>query len=532
MKLSACYIVKNEERVLQASMESLAESVDEFIVVDTGSQDSTLRIAGRFGADVSYFPWQDDFSGPRNAAIERATGDWIVFLDADEFLSAETRRNLRTFLGKLSPESVDGLAVPLRNIDTDHGNRLLLDSFALRIFPRREELRFCGRIHEELRKGGRPLSHILQLLPQELQIIHTGYSNEIAGKKAARNLRLLRQELRESCHPERVYGYLADAYLGLGNVQEAEKYAYLDIQSGARKNSSYASRSYRILLQLLAYDGTRTRERREVCRMAVEDFPHIPEFSADLAECEAAMGDIGQAIVCMRQALAEFRAGDGSHGWEPSMFTAEMAEMAQRRMEAWQGILERKEDRKMTGSVSEVHHVTTQVAGEQARQLFLAMLCLTERDQAAFRESVPVLPGFLAPLALRYFDADRKLGEEDAEGYGIALGWVLDGAGAEVQERFLALAADFSAGILRKLADGCLLQAHEEAAFLLYGRIAADAPEADAVFWRNVGICFYRAGEKETAMECFVRARDMGLCRDGAIETYLLWCGKGAGENA
>ena len=527
MRLSACYIVKNEERVLRQSMESLQDAVDEFIVVDTGSEDCTVSIAREFGAKVYFLPWEDDFSKPRNLAIDKATGDWIVFLDADEFFTEATRGNLRGILTGLHRETIDGLVLSLRNIDVDHGGELLIESYALRIFPKREGLRFCGRIHEELCLNGNFLSRMARISPCDLQLIHTGYSVSLSQAKGERNLNMLLREMKESSHPERVYGYLADVYLGMKDTEQAEKYARMDIASGGRKNSSYASRSYRILLQLLAEQGDRLQERYEICRQAAEDFPAIPEFSADLAECEAAQGMYGQAIHHMRQALESFHDRAWEQGWEPSMFTEEMAVLAKERMEGWEDKMGTDENI----SEGQASAVTMQDAGERSRRLFLALLRLTEVDSQAFRTGISVLLSFLQPLAMRYSDESRALRPEDAEGYGIALQWVLKGASAEIQERFLAMAADFSPTVLRKLADACMDERHWDAAFLLYGAIPADAGEADDVFWRNVGICFYHAGERETARECLLRARDMGAEKDGAVETYLEWCGE-AGANA
>ena len=85
VKISACYMVKNAAQDLARSLESLAKYVNEIIVVDTGSTDNTVEVAQKFGAKVFHEQWQDDFSTPRNVAIREAKGDWIVFLDADEY---------------------------------------------------------------------------------------------------------------------------------------------------------------------------------------------------------------------------------------------------------------------------------------------------------------------------------------------------------------------------------------------------------------------------------------------------------------
>ena len=522
MKLSACYIVKNEERVLRKSMESLRDAVDEFVVVDTGSEDDTVAIAKEFGASIYFLPWEEDFSKPRYLAVDKATGDWIIFLDADEYVSEETMGNLRSIFDGLPAETIDGLILSLRNIDVDHGGELLIESYAIRIFPKREGLRFCGRIHEELRLHGNSLSRLARLSSDELQLVHTGYSASLSPAKAERNLSMLLREMHESSHPERVYGYLADVYLGMNKGDLAEKYARMDIASGGRKNSSYASRSYRILLQLLAATEDRLPERYDVCRQAAEAFPDIPEFSADLAECEAARGMYAQAVRHMRRALESFRGRLWERGWEPSMFTEEMAAFAEARMKSWEENMGADEKT----LEEQASAVTTQEAAELSRRLFLALLHLEDADRPAVRESIPELLSFLQPLAMRYFDDSKVLRPKDADGYEIALRWVLNGAPSEIQERFLAMAADFSSAVLRNLADACMEERHWNAAFLLYGVIPADAEETDALFWRNVGICFYHAGERETARECLLRAQDMGAGQDGAVETYLDWCGE------
>ena len=77
-------------------MRSLANQI---VVVDTGSTDRTVEIAKEFGAEVHSFTWSDDFSAARNAALEHATGDWVLALDADEELSAKDHEKLRVAMG-------------------------------------------------------------------------------------------------------------------------------------------------------------------------------------------------------------------------------------------------------------------------------------------------------------------------------------------------------------------------------------------------------------------------------------------------
>src|SRR5438132_13758737 len=88
---SLCMIVRNEEQNLAACLESVADLMDEIVVVDTGSNDRTGDVARRFGARVFDFPWVDSFAAARNESLRRATGDWIFWLDADERINAPDR---------------------------------------------------------------------------------------------------------------------------------------------------------------------------------------------------------------------------------------------------------------------------------------------------------------------------------------------------------------------------------------------------------------------------------------------------------
>jgi glycosyltransferase involved in cell wall biosynthesis len=85
--VSLCLIVKDEEKYLARCLQSAKTIVDEMIVVDTGSSDRTKELATIFGAKVFDFAWENDFSLARNDSLSKASGDWILVLDADEMIS-------------------------------------------------------------------------------------------------------------------------------------------------------------------------------------------------------------------------------------------------------------------------------------------------------------------------------------------------------------------------------------------------------------------------------------------------------------
>src|SRR5207245_5074676 len=115
-KVSLCMIVKNEEANLGACLASVADLVDEIILVDTGSTDKTKEIAAQFGARVFDFPWVDSFAAARNECLRHATGAWIFWLDADDRLDEDNRQRLRALFASLQDDtaaySIRSLVLP------------------------------------------------------------------------------------------------------------------------------------------------------------------------------------------------------------------------------------------------------------------------------------------------------------------------------------------------------------------------------------------------------------------------------------
>ena len=85
-------IVKDEEAMIGRCLQAARDAVDEIVVVDTGSTDRTVEIAESLGARVLHHEWDGDFSAARNVSFDAATGDWVMYLDADEVLVADDVR--------------------------------------------------------------------------------------------------------------------------------------------------------------------------------------------------------------------------------------------------------------------------------------------------------------------------------------------------------------------------------------------------------------------------------------------------------
>jgi Flp pilus assembly protein TadD len=213
-RLSVCMIVRNEEAVLARCLASVKPAADEIVVVDTGSTDRTAAIAREHGAMVVHTEWKNDFSDARNISIKHATGDWILWLDADDVVPAESIEALRR-LTRESPDRV--FAFVVRNERPGGTGSAFVQA---RMFPRRDDVFFERRIHEQITLSA--LRAGLLLEQQAVVIEHHGYGDaEAVRKKAERNITMLLDEYDRD-DPDPVMAIeIADAYRIYGKPGEA-----------------------------------------------------------------------------------------------------------------------------------------------------------------------------------------------------------------------------------------------------------------------------------------------------------------------
>lgn len=162
-RVSAVVVTLNEEDRLRPCLLSAAW-VDEIIVIDAESQDKTVQVAREFTDRVIVRPWPG-FAAQKNFALEHATGDWVLSLDADEEVSPELREAIGTAIQ--DPAAAEGYAVPRHNVFWGtvirHGG--LYPDWQVRLF-RRGRGRFVEQaVHESVTVDGRvdrlraPLQH-------------------------------------------------------------------------------------------------------------------------------------------------------------------------------------------------------------------------------------------------------------------------------------------------------------------------------------------------------------------------------------
>lgn len=196
MKISLAIIVKDEQAVILRCLDSFAGLAEEIILVDTGSTDETVGLVREHypEVDVHHFKWIDDFAAARNHALSLCSGDWIMWVDADDVMHPEQNAGIRDFLVDLG-DDVQAVDMPYIYSSDDHGNAEL-KYWRTRIFRNGHGFRWVGRIHEYLSfpKGAKSA-------PLNIDIMH--YRDEGKGtQNSMRNLLILEKIVGSTSTPE------------------------------------------------------------------------------------------------------------------------------------------------------------------------------------------------------------------------------------------------------------------------------------------------------------------------------------------
>ena len=279
IKISACVIVKNEEKNMPRWLKCMKKVADEIIVVDTGSTDNTVALAKDAGAKLFYFKWINDFAAAKNYAIEQATGDWIIFLDADETFTEEAQNVFRQELERFNRDkAVACLMCRMLDIDIDNDNRVFNTSILARVFRRSPYIRYKGPIHEQLEnsQGNKKM-----VFAETLEAHHTGYSSSIIRSKTERNLPILLSELEKATtdkERQRLYPYLMDAYNILGDHDRVVLYGRKCISIGY-KMIGEPGHFYEVMTMSMFNSGCPLDELLKTLDEAEGAFPDDPFFA-------------------------------------------------------------------------------------------------------------------------------------------------------------------------------------------------------------------------------------------------------------
>jgi len=329
VRLSQCMIVKNEEKNIEKALSWAKGIAFEQIVVDTGSTDRTVEIAERLGAKVFHFEWINDFSAAKNFAIEQASGNWIAFLDADEYFSPEDAAKLLPFFKHIqSDPKLRGkwLAIQCPLLHVDETGKTTYAIIHERIFRNLPSIRYTGKIHEKLNI---PADN--SVYGEDISIIHTGYSKTafIETNKAERNIDILKAVLSEDPENVSLKGYLAEALAVKAQMDGATESVlseidelYMEVINTDSDNISQLRKgAYLYFLKQYVNGNKEYAKCEQMCNKALDEFPDDSDILYYLGANFNNKGDYRAALESLRR--CESRLSDNEAPESSNMVTAD-----------------------------------------------------------------------------------------------------------------------------------------------------------------------------------------------------------------
>ena len=304
VRISQCMIVKNEERNIERALAWGRGVMWEQIVVDTGSTDRTVELARKAGAKVFYYEWNDDFAAAKNCAIGKAKGDWIAFLDADEYMTPEDAEKMQAVLDGYRDRQFDGISTGWQQLD-DEG-KIYSSGTQIRFFRNHPDIRYRRRIHEQLEAADKRPLHIGDVV-NDISIFHTGYQSEAVKGKNARNKRLIRMELEADPGNYEMMGYMGDECYDEQEIDEAEHWYREAIRQMPERLDEYDQRSAftytRLLTILSGKEETSREEMQEVYDQAVRALPKEADLDYLFGRFLASRGQAAGAAAYLEAAV-------------------------------------------------------------------------------------------------------------------------------------------------------------------------------------------------------------------------------------
>jgi len=250
-KLSLCMIAKNEASNIEAVLSDVSGFVDEYIIVDTGSVDGTTDLINKMGIKPHFFSWIDDFSAAKNYAREKATGDWILFLDGDERIS---REDLQVIRDEIEENTFDAFRIEKRSHVNDSEMltyrenigkypELELDFLGYLsepndlLFRNKDDIKFFGIIHETI--GGSLAEGKYKIKRLDGVAIHNYGRHDMSGKNDLYN-RLIDKRLEADDKDAGAWYYKGLNYDSTGYFEMAEECFEKALDIGFSDGAIYA----------------------------------------------------------------------------------------------------------------------------------------------------------------------------------------------------------------------------------------------------------------------------------------------------
>lgn len=298
--ISLCMIVRNEERVIADCLESAKPFFSQIVVIDTGSTDNTVEIARGCGAEVHEVQWPYSFSVARNESLKYATGDWIMWMDADDTLPINSGMAIMNAVIH-APSLITAFVVPVQFVDEGESSGTRVDH--VKVFRNFRGIHFEGRIHEQnlpsIRAIGGEVARI------DAVVLHSGYDTSEQGqkKKAERDRTLLGLDFSERPkHPFVLFNLGMTRHYG-GMHREAVGWLKRSIRY-AESSDSHIPKAFVLMANSQRALG-KLAEAEKTLREGITLSHNDPEIRFTLASLLASTGRKHEAITLYDSVLKQ-----------------------------------------------------------------------------------------------------------------------------------------------------------------------------------------------------------------------------------
>lgn len=536
--ISACAIMKNEISHVEAWLDNVRVFAQEIIVVDTGSTDGTNEfLAKQFDVKLISYEWQHDFAQAKNVALQEATGDWLVFTDADECYYHP--KNIIEYLRQLNKQSadMDVIFCPIDNIDADNNNEIINSDVVPRIIRNHVGIKYMGAVHEQLIRGREPWQDVKYVVTdRQLAIRHTGYSTKVIPFKYQRNYEILQQVMGKSHKPEMYYGFLSESLLGLEKYQEALEYAILAMESPYQptiQKERFAQVAIESMdkLGLAISDIFSLQQAEKICQtilkrnkwhvgtlcqwldmnlLEIDENEHQDKIQNIIQSLHNIYGENPQDIQQLMALLEQ-----NGYIYLAKEFSAHMNREKENNLEEVYQLLYQK-------NFAQFEKKILPLMAENIQLLFVALLGCNYSSGSWYQEKLKLLPEAQQILVQLYHGQVQNVALEPDEYITMLDGIILYGS-QEMLLNYLQLAQGMPGSKLKKIGHQLVVREYYSEALEILAQIQAEDEAVIEDFWFDCGICLYYLQDYSNALPALERAANMGNSNK-ELETYIAWC--------
>lgn len=537
ISVSACAIMKNEISHVEAWLDNVRVFAQEIIVVDTGSTDGTREfLSKQSDVKVFYSEWQHDFAQAKNVTLQEATGDWLVFTDADECFYQP--QNIIEYLEQLDKKStsIEAIFCPIDNIDADSNNEIINSDVVPRIIRNHVGIKYMGAVHEQLTKGREPWQDIKYIVAdRNLAIRHTGYSTKVIPFKYQRNYEILCQVMGKSNKPEMYYGFLSESLLGMEKYQQALEYAILAMESPYQptiQKERFAQVAIESMdkLGLAISDIFSLQQAEAICqtilkrnkwhvgtlcqwldmKLAVAENDHQEKITDIIQDLHHLYGENSQDIQQLIALLEQ-----NGYIYLAKEFSAHMNIEKENHLEEVYQLLQEK-------NFSQLEKNILPLMAENIQLLFVALLGCNYSSGNWYQEKLKLLPKAQQILVQLYHGQVQNVALEPDEYITMLDGIILYGS-QEMLLKYLQLAQGMLGSKLKKIGHQLAAREYYGEALEIFAQIQAEDEAVTEEFWLDCGICLYYLQDYSNAMAALEKAAEMGNSSK-ELESYIAWC--------